>query len=178
MNKNKELLKYYERCNELVDYNKETGVFTRKISRGGRRAGELVGHNHRSGYKFMGVTIDGKYKTIALHRLAWFMSYGVLPKVIDHIDMDKSNNKIRNLRDCSHSQNNMNRPRQSNNTSGVKGVHYNKNKGSWASYIIVNGRQKHLCQTKDFEYACFARLEAEKKYHGEFMYKEENEAET
>ncbi|ECH9128545.1 HNH endonuclease [Salmonella enterica subsp. enterica] len=63
-------------------------------------------------------------KCYLAHRLAWFFCYGVWPKEIDHIDNNKLNNSIGNLREVTHQLNQLNMPLRSNNTSGVKGVNW------------------------------------------------------
>ena len=169
MNKNKELLSYYKKAKEFLDYNSEDGVFIRKSSRGGQPKGFVADNKHHSGYMYIHISINGKGKNISSHRLAWYFVYGYLPNNIDHIDMNRSNNSIDNLRDCSASQNNMNRDNQSNNTTGVKGVYWHKRDKKWTVSININKKQKHLCSTKNFEYACHVRKEAEIKHYGDFM---------
>lgn len=93
------------RAFELLTYDPESGVFTWKGSRGKVRAGSEAGHV-QAGYRK--ITIDKEQ--IKLHRLAWFMTKGVWPSgQIDHIDGDKLNNRISNLRDVPQSINMQNR---------------------------------------------------------------------
>jgi hypothetical protein len=94
-----------ERANHLLSYNPSSGNFTWKVSQGKVKEGADVG-TIQHGYKK--ATIDKEQ--IKLHRLAWFITYGVWPSgQIDHIDGDKLNNKISNLRDVSMSVNMQNR---------------------------------------------------------------------
>lgn len=86
----------------------------------------------------------------------------------DHIDRVKHNNCRWNLRQVTHSQNQMNRGKPSNNTSGVTGVIWFKKNQKWGSRIVVNYRTINLGFFKTFEEAVQARKEAEKKYFGEF----------
>lgn len=66
--------------------------------------------------------ISYQRKRYYAHRIIYLMHNGYLPKEIDHIDGDKTNNRVENLRACTHTQNGQNKPAQSNNKSGVKNV--------------------------------------------------------
>lgn len=108
---------------------------------------------------------NNNYKTIKLHKLLFPNS-----KVIDHINHRKFDNRKHNLRECTYSNNNMNRGLHSNNTSGVTGVSWNKNIEKWCATIRINGKQKHLGSFKNFEDAVKIRKEAEEKYYREYSY--------
>ncbi|MGH8866103.1 MAG: HNH endonuclease signature motif containing protein [Burkholderiales bacterium] len=96
-----------ERAHALLLYRPMTGVFVWRINRGKARAGAVAGtlqHGYRK------ITLDEQI--CRAHRLAWFMTYGTWPKFqIDHIDGNKDNNAIGNLRDVSQSTNTQNRGR-------------------------------------------------------------------
>lgn len=110
----------FERLNELLEYNPDTGVFSRLISNRRWKAGEPVGSVAGGGYVIL--KLDGvKYYA---HRLAWLYMTGEWPKQnIDHRDGDKANNRFTNLRDVGQSENllNLHRP-NAGNTSGFLGV--------------------------------------------------------
>ena len=96
-------------------------------------------------------TLDNKYYRIKIndklyrtHRLIFLYHYGFLPKYIDHIDGDKRNNKIENLREITNSQNCMNRKSQKNSTSKYKGVCWSKRNQKWMAYIFYNNKQNYL----------------------------------
>lgn len=108
------------RAFELLHYEPETGLFTWKTSRGKVSAGAEAGHV-QAGYRK--VTIDKLQ--IKLHRLAWFMTKGAWPTgQIDHIDGDKLNNRISNLRDVPMSINMQNRYAQRKTTGLPQGVRH------------------------------------------------------
>lgn len=86
----------------------------------------------------------------------------------DHIDRNPLNNRKGNLRECTRSQNAMNRSKQGNNTSGVTGVTWDKNSNKWDAFIKVEYQMIHIGLYSRKEDAIRARLEAEKEIKGEF----------
>lgn len=107
------------------------------------------------------------------HRIIWAMHYGDPGDLdIDHIDGNKTNNKLVNLRVASRSQNNQNRrAAQSNNeTSGVMGVHYDRSRKKWAASLNLNGEKVFFQRFETKEEAMAARKQAEEKY---FTHKEQ-----
>ena len=88
--------------------------------------------------------------------------------IIDHINMDKLDNRKNNLRFCTVSQNGMNRDKDKNNTSGFKGVSWSKNDRKWRARINLKGKEIHLGNFDDKKEAARVYNEAAKKYHGEF----------
>jgi len=106
------------------------------------------------------------YKSYAVHRIIWEMFNGVIPegKEIDHIDRDKRNNKIANLRVVDRVQNCQNRPRRADNKSGVPGVWWSKQKNAWIAYLSVNKKLKYLGKFHSFLDAKKARENAIKEY--------------
>ena len=91
---------------------------------------------------------------------------------VDHIhgENTKHDNRKYNLRVVNSSQNGMNKPIYSNNTSGRTGVYWNKSRNRWEVIIQVNKKSKYVGMYKNFEDAVKARKEAEDKYYGEFSY--------
>jgi hypothetical protein len=145
MNKNEEYLPYYELAMSKLDYNSETGVFTWKFKAGSAKNGKVAGTIRPDKHRQISQSINGKRKLLLAHRLAWYMNHGVLPKQqIDHIDQKTPNNAISNLRPCTNSQNNMNKGKQENNTSGFRGVSWIKQRQKWQAQIRINGRLKYL----------------------------------
>ena len=94
----------------------------------------------------------------------------MIDKSIDHKNHKKYDNRKCNLRKVTPSQNQMNASKRSDNTSGVTGVGWNKERCKWAAYIAINGKQKHLGYFDKFEDAVQIRKNAEEKYFGEFSY--------
>jgi hypothetical protein len=88
---------------------------------------------------------------------------------VDHIDNNRTNNNINNLRWVTNTENNMNMSMNKNNTSGVKGVTWSKNSNKWCAKIKMNGKNKHLGLFNSLEKAKQARQKAAKKYFGEYM---------
>ena len=160
------------RLKEIMKYDPDTGVFIYLVNRGRqRKAGDTVGfvsqksfHNG-GGYRIIAVD-EREY---AAHRLAWFYHYGTWPdEFIDHINGLRDDNRISNLRIATRSQNMANRSKQSNNTSGLKGVSFNKRARKWVSCIQKEGKYIYLGlhETKERAYSVYCR--AAKEMFGEF----------
>lgn len=78
------------------------------------------------------------------HRIVYALHYGDPgPALIDHKDGDKSNNRIENLRIADHAEQQRNRTKQSNNKSGVKGLHYSARRNSWIGQVRANDKLLH-----------------------------------
>ena len=131
-----------ERLKELLHYDPETGIFTRKIAASNRvRVGDVAGTLSGGGYVY--VCVDGH--SYRAHRLAWLYTYGTFPSdKLDHEDRDRSNNRISNLRPATQKQNCENVGLQVNNTSGFRGVSWNKAASKWSAAIKHNYRRIHL----------------------------------
>ncbi len=155
----------HKRLTELFVYAKSSGDFIRRISTGRNGchpAGEYAGTIQNHGY--LVISIDKK--RYMAHRLAWFYVYGVWPKGdLDHINEDKLDNRIVNLREATRRQNMQNVRRHKHNTSGYKGVAWHHQRSKWRAYIFDNYRQIHLGLFDSREAAALARAKAEKEYH-------------
>jgi hypothetical protein len=116
----------------------------------------------QSGY--VRVFIFGKH--YYAHRIVWQMVNGAIPQgmMIDHINQDKSDNRIHNLRLVSNKQNTQNATRNPRNKSGVAGVFWDKRRGNWQAKIRANDKNIYLGAFNDLSEAAAARAEAEKKY--------------
>jgi len=149
----------YERLHKLLNYNPETGVFTRKVKRNRRaKIGDVLGSKNNLGY--IHIRIDRK--EYLAHRLAWFYVYGYFPEnYLDHINRNRADNRILNLREVSNSCNQRNTENHKTNTSGVKGVSFIKRDQAWRAKIRVDNKHINLGSYKDFDNAVCARLAAE-----------------
>lgn len=155
-----------ERLRTLLHYCPETGAFRWLVSNSARRpAGSAAGELKPSGYILIGIN-GWRYRA---HRLAWLYVTGEWPQVqIDHRDNDRSNNKWLNLRPADNAQNQANAKRPKNNTSGFKGVFWNKQRQKWAAKINPDRRQVHLGFFADPKEAHAAYCRGAEKFFGEF----------
>jgi len=145
----------------LLDYNPDTRVFIWRVKpRYKIEIGSIAGGVTDEGYRR--IRIRGKfYKE---HRLAWLYVFGKFPdNMIDHINRNRADNRICNLRDVSGSVNQHNCKTRTDNTSGVKGVYWHKATQKWCAYIILNNKQKHIGLFITMEEAVVARQAAEKQ---------------
>lgn len=146
---------------EQFIYNKNTGLFIRRKSSGGKKQGTIAGTLRKDGY--IEIRFNGK-KQLA-HRLAWLYIYAELPKDgIDHINHDRSDNSIDNLREVGHSINMLNKTKYTNNSSGVCGVNWYKPNNKWNAQIQVDGKKINLGYFLEFSEAVNARKNAEVLY--------------
>ena len=128
----------------ILHYDSITGIFTYLKRRNSKcEVGTIAGTLDKDGY--ICIKILGKlYKA---HRLAWFYVYGEWPKQqIDHINCIKIDNRIENLRDCSHSENLLNRhiAMKTNKTTGLLGASLHKSSGKYLSQIKYQGKVMHI----------------------------------
>lgn len=107
-------------------------------------------------------------KIYGAHRVVWLLMKGDLPKQIDHIDGNRSNNKIENLRVANNYQNTQNAKLRKDNTSGVKGVDWRPKQQKWRVRISSNGVKINLGFYDDLELAELVITEARNKYHKEY----------
>jgi hypothetical protein len=104
-------------------------------------------------------------ESVSAHGCVWALFNGEWPSLeVDHIDGDKANNRISNLRLVTRQGQNRNSCRRSDNTSGATGVSYSKNTAKWRARILVGGKQVYLGYFEDIEDAIIARKKAEEQY--------------
>ena len=157
----------HEEVIELLHYDNDSGLFRWKTRTSNRRAMSIAGcvDNTKKGYVV--IRINGRL--YYAHRLAWFYVHKEWPeREIDHINGNASDNCISNLRNASRSENQSNLAAPSSNTSGFKGVSWNKSMKMWQSQITVNHVNNYLgCySTKELAHRHYCR--AALKYFGEF----------
>lgn len=152
-----------ERLRKLLSYAPETGVFRWLLPQSNRaKAGLVAGCiSKASGYRL--IRVDGRlYRA---HRLAWLYMYGHEPSdQIDHINCDRSDNRISNLRDVSRDLNAQNR-RVARKDSGTGLMGVMRNGDRWAAQIRVNGQRLCLGTFDTPEQAHQRYVEAKRGIH-------------
>lgn len=154
------------RLREVLHYDPETGVFTRKVRTAqrhqvGDRADFIITGGGQKGY--YRVTVDSvRYMA---HRLAWFYVHGVWPtNDIDHKDGDRGNNRIINLRDVPNRVNRQNiRKAMTRNRSGLLGAYFHQNR--WYARLQLNRKIVYLAPFDTPEEAHAAYVVAKRIHH-------------
>ena len=116
------------------------------------------------GYFQVGISINGGYYIYAVHRIIFLMVHGYLPDYIDHIDGNRTNNKVDNLRAATKHENLKNRRLDRRNKSGAHGVSRIEQSGKWRAKITHNGQIIHIGCYKTKEEAVEARKDKEKEF--------------
>lgn len=151
----------------LIHYDQNTGIFTNLTNRSPNcRIGGVSGcvQIDNGGKKYRYIEIEGK--RYQAHRLAWFYMKGTFPPDgMDHEDGNGLNNIFSNLRSVDAAENSKNKRIQSNNTSGISGVHWYKPADKWVAQIRVNRKCVHLGYFVTLFAAAYARHLAEIKYN-------------
>jgi hypothetical protein len=151
------------RLKQVVSYDPSTGIFRRLASNNQYRAGKNSGWVER---EYVRITIDGSH--YMAHRLAWLYVYGKWPIVeVDHINGDRGDNRIDNLRLASDQLNAFNRRVNSNNVLGVKGVRFHEC-GKYTARINKDGKLYYLGVFDTLEQAVAVRRAKEMEFFGEF----------
>ena len=138
------------------------GKLFRRITRSQRnKVGDEAGTLEKSGYKRF--SIDGKHYRV--HRIVWLYHYGEFPDgQIDHINHDRTDNRIENLEMKSNLANARNQRVRKNNTSGALGVTWFKRDKKWRAAIQVLSKNIHLGYFETIEEAISMRLTANDHY--------------
>jgi hypothetical protein len=150
----------HDELHRILNYNKQTGVFTWLVDSGARKcaglqAGSLSTMNR--------VYISIKRKKYLAHRLAWFYVHGVWPSAqIDHKDGDPTNNRLSNLREATNAQNQQNL-RNPKGLNPYVGVHYVPRGSKWAARI--NGKHIGYAKTAERAHALYLKAKAELHTH-------------
>lgn len=153
------------RLHELFDYCQKTGNLIRKIYMApNAKVGDIAGAPRKDGRVF--INVDGKkYRA---HHLVWLWHGKELPKLIDHINRNPSDNRIENLRVADNFQNGWNANLSARNKTGVKGLFWNKQSGKWRVRLMAGLKIIEGGQFNDFELAELVSNELRHKYHGDF----------
>jgi hypothetical protein len=152
-----------DQVHQLFEY-RDGRLHHRKASRG-RKVGDAAGCVNGTGYRRIG--IGGRYYTE--HALVFLMFHGHVPKEIDHINGNRADNRIENLRSVTRSQNQYNK-RQQRNASGYRGVTWHKKTGKWAVRVGLNNKNKSLGYYDDLELAALVAEEGRSLHYGQFAY--------
>jgi len=150
--------------NDLFEYR--DGLLFWKVDRRGNKLQGKQASRLKKSNGYHEVTISKK-KYYA-HRVIFMMFHGRWPEQIDHIDGDRSNNVLSNLREANNAQNNRNTKLRSTNTSGFKGVFYNKRNHNYNASITVNYKSIHLGCFPTAQDAHEAYKKAALELHGDF----------
>ena len=150
------------RLKEILHYDCELGIFTRAKALPPYKVGEIAGHKHHRGY--INIRVDGRLYWA--HRLAWLYVYGAWPKdQLDHINRNREDNRIANLREASNGENQQNRKVQSTSKTGFTGVTFDKTKGKWCARITKDKKLYNLGHFSNLEDAINTHSEAKRKLH-------------
>lgn len=148
---------------ELFEYRDGHLFWKTKVSQR-INIGDKAGSIDQKGY--CRIMINNKsYKT---HRLVFMMHNGYLPEQIDHIDGNKLNNRIDNLRPATNGQNRHNTSIQKNNSSGVKGINWQKRDNKWQARVMLNKKSYQVGYFDTLEEAKQAIQKVREQLHGDY----------
>jgi hypothetical protein len=148
----------------LSAFDYQDGQLIRKIGRI-NEIGSIAGCVHKgTGY----IHIKIKAKAFKAHRLIFLFHYGYFPEFVDHIDGNKQNNRIENLREASKQENSQNQKVRWTNSSGVKGVSWHKVNKKWKVALCKNYRSYYFGTYEDKELAELVSMEATDLLHENF----------
>ena len=144
-----------------LNFDSNTGLFTYAKNVNRFKKGDISGHLNNDGY--IAISIDKKIYNA--HRLAWLYIYGYMPtEQIDHINHIRTDNRISNLREATHTENDRNAKKRHDNTSGVTGVSWHKKDKRWSARINTDGNRINLGSFVEYHEAVNARKNAETLY--------------
>ena len=149
------------RLKELLQLSDEHFFIWKKSNSNAAKIGNIAGTVTGHGYRV--IKLDGN--RYYAHRLSWLWHYGEFPKgQIDHINHNRLDNRIDNLRAVSNQDNHRNETLSTNNSSGFTGVCFATREKRFRAHIKVDFKQIHLGHFKELSDAVLARIKAEEKY--------------
>ena len=149
---------------EMFEY-RDGALYWKKRKWADKKVGKRAGWLHPEGYRFVHVKNMGHVRE---HRVIFMMHHGYLPKQVDHINGIKDDNRIENLRAADNFGNSQNAKRLSTNTSGVKGVCFDKAAKKWKARIFIDGKRKTVGCYENLSDAEIAIRKIREQSHGEF----------
>lgn len=154
----------YETAHKLFEYR--DGALFRRVSpsRSNVPIGARVGSVNMFGYEVFG----HKGKQYRVHRVVFLMHHGFMPLYVDHVDGDKLNNRIENLRVADAVTNQYNTKKHRDNKSGRKNVWIDPRTGNFVVKIAVNRKNTYVGTFKTLDEAVFAAKEYRNIHHGDF----------
>jgi hypothetical protein len=155
-----------DRVRELFDYREDGNLICKSTRGGNAKVGTVAGSPKPSGYNR--IRIDGV--DYELHRIIFLHHYGYLTHGldVDHIDGDKQNNRIENLRECTRGQNQENSKLRLDNITGVKGVQYDKRRKKYRVNIKTNKKNYNGGSYATLEEATIKAKQLREELHGDF----------
>lgn len=152
-----------EELDELFVY-KDGKLFWRHGLDNQVNAGDEAGGVNSCGY----VSVSIKDRKYPVHRLIWVMHGNKPVEFIDHINRDRSDNRIENLRAATNAENTRNAGIRKDNTSGIKGVSWRRQNKKWSGKVAFQGKQYHAGYFETKEECAEAVKELRNRLHGEF----------
>ena len=129
-----------------------------------KKEGQVTGSVMKNGYRICSVF----NRLFLVHRLVFMMFRGYFPEFVDHINHNRDDNRIENLREAQRRDNNRNAKRGKNNKSGCPGVYWDKTREKWIAAICIDYKTINLGGFPSFLDAVAARKAAENREYGEF----------
>lgn len=151
-----------EYLHKIFEY--KDGILYWKNSGQKKYNGKIAGNNKKTGYN----SIKLNHKMYLVHRLIYIMHYDFLPKFIDHINNNKLDNRIENLREATREQNNQNVKIRKDSSSNIKNVSLCKKNNKFLVRVSINKQRHHIGYFDDVELAELVAIMAREKYHGNF----------
>jgi hypothetical protein len=157
-----------EQYRQLLDYEPSTGALTWKSFRGGGAPATGTQAGTKTVYGYIAIRVRALGQARPAHRIAWALTHGRWPvQFIDHINGNRSDNRLCNLREADQTINSQNTrtARSTNKTTGLLGAHLHKASGRYAASIGVNRKTKHLGLFDTAQQAHAAYISAKRQLH-------------